>query len=1169
MENGKRASEDGQPRGCPVAAIGTSAGGVAALQAFFDALPAGARKMAFVVVVHLDPTHQSELASILATRTNMRVMQVDKPLSLEPGCVYVIAPDRRLQIDDQNISSAPFDQPRGQRAPIDLFFRSLAEQRGDGFAIILTGAGADGAVGVRAVKEAGGLILVQDPNEAEYPSMPRSVIATGVPDFVLPVREIAAKLETLLHSKQHLRDLPLAESDADVLRRILNHLRARTGHDFTQYKRATVLRRLARRMQIQRKETIGEYDEFLRQNVEEAQALFADLLISVTTFFRDQSAFEALARLVIGPLFEGKSPGDHIRIWVPGCATGEEAYSIAMLLLEESTRRAVRPQLQIFASDLDAGALATAREGLFPAAIAADVSEARLQRFFEREGDHYRVKREVRDILLFATHSLLKDPPFSRVDLVSCRNLLIYLDRDVQQQAIATFAYALSPGGFLFLGTSETADHPPGLFNVVDRDARIYRASDRTADRLTLPKLMVNPTIHEIASRAPARRAPQAVDAAQHARALEEAAPPSALVNEAYAIVHLSENAGRYLQHSGGPLVSDLTEIAKPELRLHLRTALHKAFDLGNSVLTVPVAVAFNGAAKQVYIQVRPIRHEGAAPLALVMFIEGDEVPPDQDAHLKPAPDSNGEVLRQLHEELRATRARLKANMEEFEGANEELRAANEELQSISEEYRSTAEELETSKEELQSVNEELQTVNNELKLKLDSVSRAHSDLQNLVTATDVGTLFLDTALHIKRFTPRISELFNVTAADEGRPITDFTHRLRYERLTDDARKVLAELDSLEHEVEADGGQWYLLRIRPYRTVNDKIDGVVITLIDITARRKAEADLRESETRLQLARDAASLGVFDYNPDLDQTWWDPRARELWGLESEVTPDLAGLWGSIHSDDVDKVRTALLAVLSPSGPGTIDCEFRIRVPQHGSSERWVRMNGKTLFEGTGERRRVLRFVSAVQDVSERKRWEINQRLLLGELSHRVKNVLGVVQAMARQTLRGRADEDGLKSFEARLRALALAHELLVAANWQGTDLATLIRHQLEAHAGTSEARLSMSGPPVTLPPQLVASFAVLIHELATNALKYGSLSTPRGSVNLTWTISSDKDIPVLHMRWEELNGPRIAGVGKPGFGSYLIEEGLSEASVSRDFLPSGLVCTIELPLLRNS
>ena len=1201
MDNEERPSCDATMVPCPIVGIGSSAGGVKALQAFFDALPAEARKVAYVVVMHLDPTHQSELSTILAARTSMPVVQVDRRMPLEPGHVYVIAPDRRLQIDDQEIASVAFDEPRGQRAPIDHFFRSLADQRGDGFAVILTGAGADGAVGVKAVKEAGGLILVQDPNEAEYASMPRSAIATGVADFILPVKEIAVQIEQLLRTKRQLDPESLIANE-DVLRRILGHLRARTGHDFFQYKRATVLRRLARRMQVHRIERIEDYLTLFRENVEEVQALFADLLISVTTFFRDSQAFDALSRKVIPALFAGKSADDHLRIWVPGCATGEEAYSIAMLVLEEAARRDVRPQLHIFASDLDTGALATAREGVFPSAIAADVSEDRLQRFFNAEGDHFRIRREVRDIVLFATHSLLRDPPFSRVDLVSCRNLLIYLDRDLQQAACTTFAYALVPGGYLLLGSSENADSPPGLFHVFDREARIYRSSERKAHHLPVPKLMEGPALPDAAGVRRLARAPH-VDMSLHRQALEEAAPPSALVNEAFAVIHLSESAGRYFQPPQGPLTSDITELARPELRVQLRAALHRAFTQGRPVLTLPIAVGFNGGARQVHLQVRPVRRDSGPLVALVMFIEGEEI--GEGAAGEPPPHADGEALRQLHEELHATRARLKANVEEHEAAIEELRAANEELQSVSEEYRSTAEELETSKEELQSVNEELQTVNNELKLKLDGVSRAHNDLQNLITATDVGTLFLDTNLHIKRFTPRVAELFNVASSDEGRSITDFTHRLKFDRLAQESARVLAELGSFEQEVESENGRWYLLRIRPYRTVHDKIDGVVVTFVDVSARRQAEADLRESELRLRMAREAAGLGVgsdrarqdrrrrrdlcgrfgsaagrsrpprelrlrmareaaglgvLDYNPVFDQMWWDDRARELWRLPAGATLDLDSFWRSIDGKSVAGVRDAVRNALNPNAEGNIDCEFPLAASDVVPA-RWVRMKGKTFFQDTNGRKGAVRLINTVQDISDRKQSELNQGLLLSELSHRVKNMLGVVQSMARQTLRGSTEASALAAFEARLKALAGAHELLMRNEWQGTDLAELIHQQMNAHLGTDSQRMNMSGPKVELPPHLAGPFSLLIHELATNAVKHGSLSSGAGSVELRWSISSSR----LLFRWEEKGGPRVAKPSPPGFGSYLIEHGLPGASVQREFLPGGLACTIEVPL----
>jgi two-component system, chemotaxis family, CheB/CheR fusion protein len=460
----------------PIVGLGASAGGVRALQEFFDNLP-GEIDAAVVVVLHLDPEQPSDLARILAARTPMPVSEISGPTPLQPKHIYVVSPNLQLRICGDRLLPERFNEPRSRRTPIDVFFRSLADRRADDFAILLSGAGSDGALGAKAIKETGGITLVQDPGQAEFASMPRSAIAVGAADFILPVEEIAARLPELIQ----IRTVDSREDrsgDAD-LQRILSHLRMRTGHDFSKYKYSTVRRRVARRMQVQRASTQKEYLAALREKPEETQALFADLLISVTGFFRDPGAFRKLEELVVPKLFADKSPGEAIRVWVAGCATGEEAYSIVMLLMEEAERREINPEIQIFASDLDGSALAAAREGRYPLTIEADVTEDRLRRFFTREADHYRVSREVREAVLFARHSLLKDPPFSRLDLISCRNLLIYLDRDLQRQACSTFHFALRPGGFIFLGSSENVDSPVGMFRLVDREARIFVAAGR------------------------------------------------------------------------------------------------------------------------------------------------------------------------------------------------------------------------------------------------------------------------------------------------------------------------------------------------------------------------------------------------------------------------------------------------------------------------------------------------------------------------------------------------------------------------------------------------------------------------------------------------------------------------------------------------------------------
>jgi two-component system, chemotaxis family, CheB/CheR fusion protein len=612
--------------------MGASAGGIKALQQFFDAMPADTGAT-FVVVVHLDPEHRSELPAILAARTKMPVVQVDRRLQLTGDRVYVIPPDRRLQLIDHEIIPLAFEEPRGHRSPIDSLLRSVAERMGDGFAVIFSGAGSDGALGVRAVKESGGIILVQEPGEAEYGSMPRSAIATGMADFVLPVADLAARLADLIRVKQATSIAGAEEIDEDLLRRVMNHLRVRTGHDFSKYKRSTVLRRVARRMQVMRADTLRSYYEGLRESPEEAQALLGDLLISVTSFFRDPEVYEVLVRQVLPKLFRREQAVEQIRVWIPGCATGEEAYSLAILLQEEAARHEQRPAIQLFGSDLDAKALATARDGRYPAANETDIGEERLKRFFTRDGDSYRVRQELRDIVLFAQHDLLKDPPFSHVDLISCRNLMIYLDRELQEQVCATFHYALNPTGFLLLGASESADHPPGLFRSIDRTARIYQSTAQPGDKpRLLPSLLgqIRPREH-MAQPARGLSATLALsEAALHRRALEKVAPPSMLVDEAHRVLHMSDNAGRFVQPSGGSLSSDVVDLVRSELRYELRSALDRLFGIGEATLSLPILIRFNGAPHRVHVHVRAgddDRGHGPPRSALVMFVEGEALP--------------------------------------------------------------------------------------------------------------------------------------------------------------------------------------------------------------------------------------------------------------------------------------------------------------------------------------------------------------------------------------------------------------------------------------------------------------------------------------------------------------------------------------------------------------
>jgi len=1165
MDTERASDHKDEPR-FPIAGIGASAGGVQALQKFFDALPpkVGA---ALVVVIHLDPEHESDLKAILAACTKMPVHQVQEPMTLEPDHVYVIPPNRRLFVTDHEISVAEFSEPRGHRAPIDLFFRSLAEH-GDGYAIILTGAGSDGALGVKAVKERGGIILVQDPNEAEYPSMPRSAIASGHADFVLPIHELVRQFVALVLGREHSRVRDL-DANEQALQRILGHLRARAGHDFSKYKRPTITRRIARRMQVTGLDDVEEYVNFLRDHVEEVQALFNELLISVTSFFRDPQCFEALAKLVVPHFFEEHDGARPIRVWIPGCATGEEAYSIAILLQEEAARHHVRPEIQLFATDMDGAALATAREGRYPVSIAADVSEDRLQRFFTKEGDHYHIKRDVREMILFAEHSLLKDPPFSHVSLISCRNVLIYLGREVQDQVLSTFNYALIPTGYLFLGSSETAETPAASFKVVNREACIYQSLGRSnAKAPPLGRGPANIRLLDLPP-LPAMRPLSSSEAfAQHHRALELGAPPSLLVDQSHKILHLSETAGRYIVLPAGQPSIDAADIVRPELRLDLRTALQRAFQQGETSLSTPVAVQFNGMPRYVSLHVRPMRHEEAMPVALVLFLEGGEAG-EAGASKPSGADGKDEQIKKLTDELFAVQANLRSSREAYATVTENLRAANEELQSINEEYRSTAEELESSKEELQSMNEELQTTNNELKNKLQAVSNAHSDLQNFMTATDVGTLFLDHDLHIRRFTPRVTELFNIKPGDEGRPITDFTHRLAYEGLIDDIRSVMLNLAPIEREVRSEN-RWLLMRLRPYRSLDDKIEGAIASFIDVTERRLAAVKLQESEMRLQLAREAAELGTIDYTTGQQEPWCDARALSWWGLKPDAKPTLEGLLAAIHSDDRAGVQAALDAALA-AGSGRCDAEFRVWIAgEH--AERWIRAKGVTTPSGDGStsllgRRRL---VMNLQDITERRVLEEQQRLMTNELARltdalaRSREMLSLIHSIGTSNLkRCGAPPHAIGAFQGCLRAVAAVHEELVGADWRAVNLTSFARGLLGRSLGENAKRVRVDGPPVQMPAANAAELGLLLYELASDALAVGALRDGSGSVSLTWRLNTQNGSH-LNMIWEERGERKAKPAQRTGLNSILLENALANIRVTEDSKPSGVVYSIEIP-----
>ena len=867
--------------------IGASAGGLTALNSFFDALSPDTG-MAFVVITHLDPTYESHLAELLQQHTQMPTHQVSQRTKVEANHVYVIPPNRSIFMTDTHLETVEFTEPRGQRTPIDHFFRSLASAGHESIAVILSGGGTDGSVGLKDVKELGGVIMVQDPKDAEYDSMPQAAIGTGLVDVVLPAGQLAGKLmDYVQHRPQLPHDLgQLTQEEAEMFQHILAHVQARTRQDLNHYKRSTILRRLERRMQLNGMTTLTGYLKFLRENANEAHSIFNDILIGVTNFFRDREAWLALEQEVIPALFERQEENE-IRVWTVGCATGEEAYGLAMLLVEESIRRGLPPRFQIFASDLDERSVSHARQGLYPTAIEADVSPERLERFFLHEGERYRIKHEIRDRVLFTNHNILRDPPFSRQDLITCRNLLIYLQRDTQDKLFDIFHYALNPEGYVFLGSSETLEHLPELFEVVNKSHRLYQAKPWHAERPHIPALPLTLSRSQRPMESTNTIRPQQgrhVEEVhtfdeQHEKALEIYGPPSIIINENHIILHVSDTAGRYLLQPRGSITGDVLKLVRPELQLELRTAIFQAFENGRSIVTKPVFVQFNGHPHRVVIAVRQIidvkdPRESLEKQALVLFLENelDESIEATGANTN-QPSNQGELsmlVARLQSENQHLREQLQATTEEFESSNEEMQASNEELQSINEEYRSATEELETSKEELQSINEELHTVNSDMKLRLEELARAHQELENLMGATEIGTLFLDRELRIQRFTAGVNDIINLLPSDRGRPIGHLTHKLEYSSFMQDAEQVLRQLIPVEREVKAEKDGWYLLRFRPYRTAQDRIEGVVITFISITALKESEAKLLQSKETLELRVEERTQELREANQKISQ-----------------------------------------------------------------------------------------------------------------------------------------------------------------------------------------------------------------------------------------------------------------------------------------------------------
>ncbi len=848
----------------PIIGIGASAGGLQAFEEFFQHLPTPCG-MAFVLVSHLDPDHASILHELLRKSTSLSVEQITDGISINKENVYVSPPGKDVAILNGTLQLMNPLRRHGARLPIDHFFRSLAlDQKEKAIGIILSGNGSDGTLGITAIKSESGLVIAEDIQSAKFSGMPSSAIATGLVDIVLAPNKMPEHLISYINAPYSHRaeiDFGVTAPSSLYMQKIFLLLRTRTGHDFSFYKPTTLRRRIARRMSIHQISTHKQYVHYLGENPQEVDLLFKEFLIGVTSFFRDKSAFEALEKKALLALLDSKTEEDVIRVWIAGCSTGEEAYSIAILLQEMTSYAKLKCSIQIFATDLDSQAIETARIGLYPEGTNVDVSPQLLRKYFVKEDDRYRIKKEIREMVIFAEQNLIKDPPFTKLDLITCRNLLIYLNADLQRKLLPIFHYALKPNGVLFLGTSESIGGFTTLFQAIDKKWKLFLRKPGTASVHVVSGISTETFTENIkpVSLMPKK---QSSIAGMLAKILSERyAPPSVIVNEKGEIIFIHGTTGHYLQPSPGRPNLNILAMAREGLRHDLAQILNSANRLNGKIIHKIVQVKSNGNFIHVNLSAHKIiKPEALSGLLIVTFetITTKRVSDAESEQTTPNPKKRRNVRElSLERELEYTKVGLQNTIEEMETSNEELMSTNEEMQSTNEEMQSSNEELETSKEEMQSLNEELQTVNAELQGKIDELSQANDDMTNLLNATDIATIFLDNNLHIKRFTLQATEVIRLIPSDVGRPISDIVSRLDYKTLEQDAKQVLRTLSFKEAELQAEDGSWYLMRIMPYRTAENRIDGLVVTFVDINRIKHTEEELAETNTELLWQRDFA------------------------------------------------------------------------------------------------------------------------------------------------------------------------------------------------------------------------------------------------------------------------------------------------------------------------
>jgi two-component system CheB/CheR fusion protein len=1134
----------------PIVGIGASAGGLEAIEQFFTNMPSD-KGMAFIIIQHLDPKGHSSMPEILSRFTKMTIKVATNGLKVKPDSIFLIPPSKSMELQNGTLTLQDQSLLPGLRLPIDFFFRSLAREIGtDAIGIVLSGTGTDGTLGLRAIKAAQGTIFVQEPESAKYDGMPLSAIDTGLADFILKPDQMPEKLiQFLKHSDTNGYKFGAANEATKPLQQIFSILRTRTGHDFTRYKRATIHRRLQRRMSVNQINDISGYARFLKGSEDELKALLKDLLISVTNFFRDPEAFESL-KVQVKELLTHKPEDSDLRVWVAGCATGEEAYSVAIVISECLDEMKKRLKVQLYATDIDIDALHTARTGNYPANIVADVTPKRLKRFFDKQENSYRIKNEIRERIVFAPQDFIKDPPFSKMDLISCRNLLIYLESDVQNRLLPLLHYALKPGGILFLGTSETINESKDLFTVLDRKWKIYQRREvlLTTDRLRFPAVFA-PSSRDTTDE-PVRGTTAGIPELAEKIFLDDYAPTFAIIDEKYRLVYVRGRTGKYLEIASGQPSLSILDMAREGLKTDLGSAIYRATSEKKKIVHEGLRVKHNGGFQSVNLTVAPVTEPGIPPGFLIVVFQELEIS-SGEAKSKPSIKGHRGII-ELEEELKLTRENLQATIEELEAANEEMKSANEELQSNNEELQSTNEELDTSREELQSLNEEMNTVNAELQDKNELLSKANDDLNNFVNRTDIAIILLDNELKIRSYTPATSDVFNIRNLDIGRPLDEINSRLAYGKMVDDAHEVLRTLQPKEVEVQRKDGHWYNMRISSYRTAQNVVSGLVMSLLDINEQKKSTESLHETRDYLDNLFNYANAPIIVWNKELNITRFNHAFEQLTGRSVD---EMTGKKVDILIPP-ERRQAALYEINKTTTKGQRLEAIEIPIQHADGSVRIVLWNSATIFDTHGKT--VIATIAQGQDITERINVETLKDEFISLVSHEIRTPLTILMGAIGVAMSEKiSPEDSRKMLrDAMDGAESLNHivdNLLELSRYQADklsltkepiDISSILRSLGKKERGHLDNHRLVTDVPAGLPkvPADRIRVELILINLLSNAIKYSDegteirISARQEDGHLVIRVNdSGRGIPVEKLASLFLPFERLEGVAKPAKG----------------------------------